>query len=156
MQPSPVHIRPATLSDIPAMVRLEDISFPGDRLSARSLRRLVREGRAVCLVAEVDGQVAGDAVMLLRRGSRSARLYSVAVDPAYRRSGIGTALMAEAERLAALSGHDVIRLEVREDNAAAIRRYLAIGYAMTGRKPDFYEDGGAASSMKKCLGGIPA
>jgi ribosomal protein S18 acetylase RimI-like enzyme len=149
-------IRHATLADIPAMVRLEEVSFPGDRLSPRALRRLVREGRAICLVAELGGQVAGDAVVLLRRGSRSARLYSLAVDPALRGAGIGTALLAEAERLALLAGPEEMRLEVREDNGAAIRRYLATGYAMTGRKPDFYDDGTAAAVMKKRLGDIPA
>ena len=136
-------IRPATLADIPAMVRLEEISFPGDRLSARSLRRLVREGRAMCLVAETDGRVTGDAIALPRRGSRSLRLYSVAVDPALRKAGIGTALLAEAERWAASSGHDEIRLEVREDNAAAIR---------------FYRSGrfDRRAAIAFTLGGIPA
>jgi ribosomal protein S18 acetylase RimI-like enzyme len=148
-------IRSATPADIPAMVRLEDISFPGDRLSARSLRRLVRDGHAVCLVAELDGEVAGDAVVLLRRGSAAARLYSLAVDPARRKAGIGTALLAEAERRAAAAGRAEMRLEVREDNDEAIRRYLAAGYAETGRKPDFYEDGAAAAVMKKRLAGIP-
>lgn len=138
------------------MVRLEEISFPGDRLSARSLRRLVREGRAMCLVAELDGRMAGDAIALPRRGSRSLRLYSVAVDPGLRKAGIGTALLAESERWAAASGHTEIRLEVREDNDAAVRRYLATGYAVTGRKQAFYDDGAAAIVMKKCLGGIPA
>jgi ribosomal protein S18 acetylase RimI-like enzyme len=148
-------IRPASLADIPAMVRLEEISFPGDRLSASALRRLIREGRALCLVAEQDGKLAGDAVVLTRRGSRSLRLYSVAVDPALRGAGIGTALLLEAERWALSTGHDEIRLEVRVDNDAAIRRYLAIGYRVTGRKADFYADGAAATVMKKRLGGIP-
>ncbi len=150
-----MQIRPATQDDIPAMVRLEEMSFPGDRLSARSLRRLVREGRAMCLVAEADGEMAGDAIALTRRGSRSLRLYSVAVDPGFRKTGIGTALLAASEAWALSTGHDEIRLEVREDNDAAIRRYLAAGYAVTGRKPDFYEDGAAATVMKKPLAGIP-
>ncbi len=149
-------IRAATLSDVPAMWRIEHASFPGDRLSPRSMRRFIREGRAVCLVAEVDGVVAGDAFVVLRRGSGLARLYSLAVDPAWRKAGIGSALLAEAERRAAEAGRTVIRLEVREDNDGAIRRYLATGYAITGRKPGFYEDGTAAQTMKKSLAGIPA
>ena len=148
-------IRPATLADIPAMVRLEQVSFPGDRLSARSLRRLVQGGRAMCLVAEVDGALAGDSIALTRSGSRSLRLYSVAVDPGLRKAGIGTALIEASERWAVRTGHNEIRLEVREDNAAATRRYLATGYAITGRKPDFYDDGRAALVMKKRLGDIP-
>jgi ribosomal protein S18 acetylase RimI-like enzyme len=138
------------------MERLEHAAFPGDRLSARSLRRLVREGRAICLIAEIGGAMAGDAIVLLRQGSGVARLYSLAVDGAWRRAGIGTALLAEAERLTAAAGRTAMRLEVREDNHAAIRRYLTTGYATVRHKPGFYEDGAAALIMKKCLPGIPA
>ncbi|MGE0665156.1 MAG: GNAT family N-acetyltransferase [Sphingomonadales bacterium] len=145
-------IRTATLSDIPAMVRLEEISFPGNRLSPRSLRRLVVGPRALCLIAELDGAVAGDAVVLLRCDSPSARLYSIAVEPGLRRSGIGTALLTEAERLAARAGRAEMRLTVREDNDPAIRRYLATGYRQAGRKPGFYDDGATAMVMKKPLG----
>lgn len=148
-------IRDAALSDIPAMERIEHVSFPGNWLSVRSMRRFIREGRAICLVAERNGAVAGDAFVLLRRNSRIARLYSIAVDPAWRNAGIGGALLAESERRAANAGRTTMRLEVREDNDAAIRRYLATGYSVIGRKPGFYDDGEAAQTMKKSLPGIP-
>jgi ribosomal protein S18 acetylase RimI-like enzyme len=153
---SMLHIRDASLSDIPAMDRIEHASFPGNWLSVRSMRRFIREGRALCLVAERDGAVAGDAFVVLRRDSLMARLYSIAVDPALRNAGIGSALLAESERRAVKAGKTSMRLEVREDNNAAIRRYLATGYTVIGRKPGFYEDGAAAQTMKKSLAGIPA
>jgi ribosomal protein S18 acetylase RimI-like enzyme len=48
-----------------------------------------------------------------------------------------------------------MRLEVREDNEAALRRYRAAGYAECGRKPGFYDDGATAIAMKKSLPPLP-
>ncbi|MBI1180315.1 MAG: GNAT family N-acetyltransferase [Alphaproteobacteria bacterium] len=146
-----IHIRPATPADVPAMRRLEETSFPGDRLSLRSLRRLVRSEQAICLVAETGGLLAGDAVVLLRRNSVRARLYSVAVDPQRRGGGIGARLIAEAERRAAAAGRRTMHLEVRGDNERALRLYAALGYEPTGRKPGFYDDGAAAIVMARAL-----
>jgi ribosomal-protein-alanine N-acetyltransferase len=152
---STIRIRRARQDDIEAMQRLELASFPGDRLSRRAMRRLVGRDTAICLVAEDDTGPAGDAIVLLRRNSTAARLYSIAVDPDRRGSGIGTGLLAEAERLAGAAGRRRMTLEVREDNDAAIRRYLAAGYAGSGRKPDFYDDGAAALVMEKLLVPVP-
>lgn len=152
---STIRIRPAQRDDVEAMQRLELAAFPGDRLSRRAMRRLVGRDTALCLVAEDDAGLAGDAIVLLRRNSKAARLYSLAVDPDRRGRGIGTGLLAQAERLAAATGRRRMTLEVREDNDAAIRRYLATGYARAGRKPDFYDDGAAALVLEKFLATVP-
>ena len=152
---STIRIRRAQKDDVEAMQRLELASFPGDRLSRRAMRRLVERDTALCLVAEDDVGLAGDAIVLLRRNSKAARLYSLAVDPDRRGRGIGTCLLAEAERLSAATGRRRMTLEVREDNGAAIRRYLATGYAQAGRKPDFYDDGAAALVLEKFLVTVP-
>lgn len=153
--PSTIQIRRALAGDVAAMRRLEMASFPGDRLSLRAMRRLVGRDTAICLVAEDDTGVVGDAIVLFRRTSKAARFYSIAVDPARRGAGIGTGLLAEAERLAAAAGCRLMTLEVREDNHPAIRRYLGTGYQPTGRRTDFYEDGAAAIRMKKLLVPVP-
>jgi ribosomal protein S18 acetylase RimI-like enzyme len=150
--PDPAIIRRATRADVAAMARLEEVSFPGDRLSRRSLRHLVTAGHAICLVAEVDGAVAGDAIVLLRRGSRRGRLYSLAVDPGRRGAGLGSALLAAAEDGTLQADRDTLYLEVRDDNAAARRRYDAAGYRETARLETFYEDGATALRMEKRLG----
>ena len=135
------------------LVRLEE-RFPTDRLSRVNLRRLLRHGHASVWVCEQDGVLAGNAVVLYRRGTSVARLYSLVVHPDYLRRGIARALLAAAESEAGKRGCRDLRLEVRPDNLPAIRLYRKDGYAVTGTAEKFYEDGTDALRMRKCLGPV--
>lgn len=146
-------IRLASASDLDALVAVEEAVFDADRISRRSWRDLLSSKTAIVLVAEAAGQLAGCCVVLLRKGSRKARLYSIAA--AAGRSGVGGRLLAEAEEAARTSGSDFMRLEVREDNLRAIRLYEKSGYSRFGRKPDYYADGAAALRFEKPLAPEP-
>ena len=63
------------------------------------------------------------------------------------------ALMHGVEALAAKRGCVVLRLEVRQDNAAAIALYESHGYRPFGEYHDYYEDGASALRMEKRLEG---
>lgn len=143
-----LRLRRALAQDIDGLQLLE-ASFPGDRLRRSALLRFVRSASADVWVAEDDGVVVGDAVVLYRRGFAAARLYSVVVDPARRGRGVGAALLAHAEREAIARGCVAMRLEVRGDNHAAQRLYAARGYEVVGSTDDFYEDGSAALRLRK-------
>ncbi|MBC8204244.1 GNAT family N-acetyltransferase [bacterium] len=52
----------------------------------------------------------------------------LAVNPEFRRMGIGMMMMKEAEKLLSLTGCPKINLQVRTDNLDVIRFYEAIGY----------------------------
>src|SRR6476619_2009218 len=72
---SAVVIREALPTDIDALAQLEADRFASDRLSRRNLLGLTRSRSACVLVASRDGRPLGYAVLLTRRGARSARLY---------------------------------------------------------------------------------
>jgi len=148
-------IRPASLADVPALVALENRSFAGDRVSARSFRHLVRRRSAAILVEEEAGTVRGYALLLFRRGSRIARLYSFAVGHEHRGQGLAKALLAAAEGLAGERGARAMRLELRQDNAAALALYRKLGYAVFGSASGYYEDGMDAVRMEKPLLPVP-
>ncbi len=143
-------IRRASVADIATLVELER-TFPTDRLSARSFRHLLRRGHADVWVYEVSGRTLGDAVVLYRRNTHIARLYSLVVAPRARGKGIGSALVVWAERHAARRGCIELQLEVRPDNKAARALYIGRGYADRGTRPAFYEDGGPALRFGKPL-----
>ena len=75
--------RLAVAADIGALVDLENRSFSSDRISARSFRRLVASPSAAVIVAVAGQALGGYAVLLFRAGSSTARIYSLAVDPAF-------------------------------------------------------------------------
>ena len=148
----PAILRLASASDIDQLVALENAAFSGDRLARPSFRRLIAGGRAALLVAERRGRLAGYALALFRQGSQVARLYSVAVHPDVAGMGIGGMLLAAAEAAALGKGRVTLRLEVREDNIAALRLYEREGYRPIGRIADYYQDGAAALRFEKTLG----
>lgn len=152
-----VTIRPARRSEVATLAALEQRSFATDRLSARQYRRHVGSPSAVVLVAEgTGGAVLGSAVVFLRAASRVARLYSIAVDAAARGRGIGAALLDAAEAVARRRGRTVLRLEVRQDNPAAIALYEARGYRRIGTRRGYYEDGADAWRYERVLAGTGA
>ena len=145
-------VRPARPDDLPALLELEQ-HFPGDRLSRRSLRRLI--GHAEVLAYEENGAVIGNIVTLYRRNSTRARLYSLIVHPHSQGCGIATTLLNAAERAAIQRGCTILSLEVRNDNGAALRLYQKRGYSVAGRVENYYDDGAPALRLSKTLASTP-
>ena len=94
------------------------------------------------LVAEVEGEVVGHAVVSVVDGL--AELQRIAVAPAHRRTGLGGDLVAAALDHARTQGARRMLLEVREDNAAALALYQHRGFTELSRRPRYYRDGAAA------------
>lgn len=145
---SQVRVRAARAADAAGILALER-SFPGDRMSARSVRHFLRVPTARVRVAVAGGNIAGAIILLLRRNSRWARIYSVAVDPDYRGQGIGRRLIVAAEADARQRGCCGVALEVREDNVAARTLYDGLGYRVDAVLPDYYEDGAPGIRLRK-------
>jgi ribosomal protein S18 acetylase RimI-like enzyme len=149
--PAP-QIRRAALGDLPALSDLEQQVFRTDRLSRRSLRRLLQSPSAAVIVAEADDNaLAGNAILLFRLHSPLARLYSLAVAPEMAGRGVAARLLQEAEAVALGRGCCAIRLEVHETNHIAMARYRKSGYREFARRDAYYEDGGAALRFEKPL-----
>ena len=143
-------LRDARPDDLPALLALE-AQFPGDRLSARQFRHHLRNPAASLRVLAEGGALLGYTLVLVRAGTRPARLYSIAVDRAQRGRGLGARLLRDAERRARRAGRTLLRLEVRADNPAAIGLYRAAGYLPIGRRAGYYEDGADALRFEKEL-----
>ncbi len=144
-------IREAHPSDLGALVAIENQCFTSDRLSRRSLRNFLAAPSATLLVAEWHGAVAGYSLIAFRKGSAIARLYSIAVDQAFRGRNLGRALLRASEKVARARGVTSICLEVRSRNRRAITLYERQGYRRFDRIADYYEDGAAAFCYEKNL-----
>jgi len=149
MKDLPVQLREVENDDLEPLLRLEKAAFDTDRLSRRSFRHWISGGKRAFLVATVDGTLAGYILVIYHRGTRLARLYSIATDPRFRGRGIARRLIEAGERAASDSGRFIMRLEVATDNRAAIALYESLGYVTFGSYLDYYDDHGDAARMQK-------
>ncbi|CAD25406.3 N-TERMINAL ACYLTRANSFERASE COMPLEX SUBUNIT ARD1 [Encephalitozoon cuniculi GB-M1] len=107
-------------------------------------------------VADLGGKIVGysEAVAFADRGR--GQIYSICVDGAFRRRGIGRRLInlsVESIR-AELEGKEAceIDLHVRASNAEAIGLYKSVGFVVCEANIPYYEFGGLAHRMSLTLG----
>ena len=135
----PYRFRLATPEDIPEIVRLvnaayrvEDFFKLTDRTDADEVRSDMAKG-AFILALDESGQLAGS--VAVRANGERGYLGMLSVHPARQRTGLGKALITEAERYATERGCRVMELtyvNVREDLPAYYGRF---GYEATGTGP---------------------
>ena len=146
-------IRLAKPSDLDALCSIEQQCFSVDRLSRRSFKYHLSSSHSRLLVAETiqeqQHQLLGYVLCLLLKGTRLARLYSLAVLPQARGQQIGLQLLNAGEQAIADNGRLFMRLEVAKSNKAAIRLYELHGYRRFGEYLDYYEDHQDALRMQK-------
>ena len=97
----------------------------------RVLELKLAHGDGLFFVALLQGAVAGT-VMAGYDGHRGW-LYSVAVDPAQRRRGIASALVAHAERALRARGCVKVNLQILQSNESVTGFYASLGYAVEPR-----------------------
>jgi [ribosomal protein S18]-alanine N-acetyltransferase len=131
-------LRPATEADLDEIWRIQAES--GQAAQWKPSDYLVHE----CVVATVDGRLAGFAVAR-QTGGDEIEILNVAVDPPFRRRGIGRSLIRE------LIGKNpgTIFLEVRQSNIAARKLYHSLGFEVAGVRPDYYSQPAESAIVMK-------
>ncbi len=105
--------------------------------TAERIERQLRNPDSVVLTARAAVELAGFAIMQF--GDEAAHLNLLAVQPAYRRLGVGRQLVGWLEDTARVAGTFAIRLEVRSGNDAARAFYSALGYRESGFVRGYYQ-----------------
>ena len=153
---SGIVIREARPRDLDAIARLENESFETDRVSRRSLREFLRAPHRPVIAATIDDELAGYALVSLRKGARALRIYSLAVDADSPAAASARALLQACEAYARRHRREALTLEVRYDNAAAIALYESCGFRQFGEHAHYYADGATALRYEKPLLSGPA
>lgn len=89
--------------------------------------------------APVDGKVLA-AFIVSRLVADELHVNNIAVRPAYRRKGIGGALLKRVLEVGALVGARLAVLEVRDSNKTAQALYEHYGFQIVGRRRDYYSN----------------
>jgi ribosomal-protein-alanine N-acetyltransferase len=133
-----VTIRSATPDDLERIAAIQDGSPEAAHWNARDYLDYDT------LVAVCEDCVAG--FLVARQVSADAsEILNLAVDPAFRRRGIGRSLVREALRVHL--GETF--LEVREGHMIARQFYESMGFSVTGRRPEYYPESGETAIVMK-------
>ncbi len=136
----------ARLDDLPAIMGLERSGFAeAERWSERSWRgELLGEGRTT-LIARSHVPVG---VIALQTVDTVADLHRLVVAPAYRRGGVGRALVVAGLRAVRHRGARSVLLEVDFFNEPAIALYQGLGFEQLGARESYYGPGRHALILK--------
>ncbi len=139
-------IRPAAPDDLAAFARLQADSFE-EAWSAPEIEALLAGPGGFGLAAVEHGRLSG--FLIGRAAGGEAEILTVAVEPDFRRGGLGAALVERAAGVAAEAGASCLFLEVAVDNAAALQLYQSAGFSRAGFRPAYYarKDAAAADAL---------
>lgn len=144
---TPIEIVPATWRDTWALAQLDRRSFsPIDAYAWYEFFFLCTARSGIALKALSGDRLIGFIAADQRREEGHTIIVTIAVDPNYRRRGIGERLMREVEMRSPLSH---FRLMVRKSNARALNLYRRLDYQIVDSWPHYYGDGEAAYVMEK-------
>jgi [ribosomal protein S18]-alanine N-acetyltransferase len=152
----PIAIRNAASADAASLARLEELCFSegyADKMmSEGDFLETILGGNDHILLAELDGRLAGYALLLVRADEREGDFDSLAVAPEFQGKGIGEVLFQSVEAKCQQLELRRLNLEIREDNYTLLKRYHRFGYKCFEIEENFYEDGAGAIRMYKVLG----
>lgn len=133
------------------LLGIEQSCFRGERFHRAYVLQLLGSADVDILVGVVKGTVVASAMVRHDAGERRSHLLSLALLPSHQGRGYSKLMLAEVEELARRRGSGRITLEVRVENAPAIRLYRGNGYVATALLPSFFGPQEDAWLMEKAL-----
>ena len=145
-----VLIESAGMQDLDALLELESEAFNAAdwMLSRRAFRYHLQSNNLLLVARQSRNNPTPVAYILVLKRKKTARIYSLAVSPAFRRQGIASQLFKEALNDCIASQLYKVRLEVRASNHTAISLYKALGFQEHDVCPDYYQDHEDACRME--------
>lgn len=141
----PIHFRPMTLSDVPQVHAIDQLSFSMPWPERSYHYELTQNPNSILWVAEVfceqsdaPRRIIGMIVVWLVVDE--AHVATLAVHPDFRGQGLSKKLLALGLRSAILRGAVDSTLEVRTSNLKAIKLYEKFGFHVVGQRPRYYRD----------------
>lgn len=139
-----IHIRKATLNDLPILYEFEQGIITAERpydetlktgdITYYDIKDLIESNEAEVLVAVFEKEIVGSAYARIEKAkpylkhSHYAYLGFMYVNPSYRGNGINKKIIEELKIWALSRNLNEVRLDVYNDNQSAIRAYEKAGF----------------------------
>jgi ribosomal-protein-alanine N-acetyltransferase len=145
-----IRVRHAQMSDVPAIVAIEQEAFP-DPWNEETFVESLAIFPSTCFIAINGYKIAGFVTAGAEDTGKEiyGHIMNLAVTPAYRRRGVGRMLVRRVEHEFLLQGASAIQLEVRISNTGAHAFYRELGYEQVLVIGGYYTDGEDAIVMMK-------
>ncbi len=150
-----IKIRKSNLNDSHFLEELESSSFPDFQRSTKQsiLRSLKSNFQEVLIAYQNNGKKTPLGSLVLHKHKNVLRIYSIAVKPGFRETGIGSLLLDEAFKLAKKQEYSKISLEAFIENTPLIKWYESKGFSAVKIIKDYYQSGKDALKMELKLNG---
>jgi len=149
-----VVIRLATNADADAIALLSRSEIEYElpwRWTPSRIRQAIAGAATNVVVARAGNQLVAFGIMTYR--DHVATLLLLAVHPSVRRRDIGSSVLRWLEKVALVAGIAKIRLEARQDNAAAIAFYRKHGYRVRSTVVGLYDGIEDGVRLEKAIAG---
>ena len=135
-----VTIEDASIRHLDRLYEIEIECFEREAFTKQQIAHLLTDYNSVSLVAKVNGEIVGFIIgmIYLERNSLTAHILTIDVSLIRRRKGTAQKLLLEIEKIFTEKGVKACRLEVREDNIAALRLYQKFGYKKVAKLKNYY------------------
>jgi len=134
LSPGLLQFRTMLEEDIPNIMRIETKAYQHP-WTGGIFRDCLRVGY-FCQVLEQDGIIHGYAVMSMAVGE--AHILNICVRPSSQSQGLGNLILDHLIEAARRMGAEVILLEVRPSNKAAVHLYHSHGFNEVGMRKSYY------------------
>ena len=132
--------------------RLIEYGLPWWNWTPKRVTKAIRSPEQIALLAVIDKRIAGFGLMQF--GDEQAHLNLLAVEPEYRRLGLGKGMLEWLEESCRIAGIIRIDLECRANNVSTIRFYSALGFDACSESRNYYCGRESAIRMQKQLSAL--
>jgi ribosomal-protein-alanine N-acetyltransferase len=135
-----ITVEDASIRHLDKLYEIEMECFKREAFTKQQIANLLTDYNSVSLVAKANGEIVGFIIgmIYLERNSLTGHILTIDISPIHRRKGIAQKLLQEIEKIFKGKGVKTCRLEVREDNIAALRLYQKFGYKKVAKLENYY------------------
>ncbi|MEM2249874.1 MAG: ribosomal protein S18-alanine N-acetyltransferase [Candidatus Bathyarchaeia archaeon] len=137
-----VKIEDASIAHLDRLFEIEMECFKSEAFTKQQIAQLLQNQNCISLIAKENDKIIGFIIgmVYVEDNILIGHILTIDVSQGHRRKGVGIKLLQELEKIFKDKQVKVSRLEVREDNIAALSLYQKLGYKKVGKLRHYYGD----------------
>lgn len=140
MKAMAITIEDASIKHLDRLYEIEMECFTREAFTKQQIAQLLVNPNSVSLIAKGDNKIVGFIIGMLSIEDNMliGHVLTIDVSPSHRRKGVGIKLLHEIEKIFKDKQARICRLEMREDNVAALNLYRKLGYKKVAKLEYYY------------------